>query len=127
MVTNSFSSITISFILLIIVTIFVWVGLINNPIYSKHSDKMKHLLASFITAFPIGCIAFFTNNSMWYLIGILFSWFVWIFGKEFVHDKWMKKGEFEMGDIYADIAGSVILNLLTLYTIALGIEFFSKV
>ena len=121
---NSIFSISVSFVILLVVTVFTWVGLINNPVYLKHPDKMKHLLYSFAIAFPIGCITFFTNNSLWYFISMFVSWTVMILGKEIIHDKILKKGKFEMGDIYADIAGSVILNALTLFTIALAIELF---
>lgn len=126
MIENSLASVFCAFILLLIITIFSWVGFLNSPAY-KPKDKKIHLIGSFFTAFIVGIFAFITGNPIFYFISVGFSWLVWIVGKELIWDKLLGRGQFEMEDIYADIVGSFALNLFTLFTIALGIEYFTRI
>lgn len=126
MIENSLASVFFAFVLLLIATLFSWIGLLNNPVY-RPKDKKIHLIGSFLTAFIVGIFAFITGNPIFYFISVGFSWLVWIVGKELIWDKLLGRGNFEMEDIYADIVGSFALNLFTLFTIAVGIELFTRV
>lgn len=114
----------IAFIIMVIVTTLVWIGLLHNDIYSKQKDKRLHLLISAFISMIIGSITFITNNPMWYFIGMGFSLLIGL-AKEFIWDLSFGKGKFELGDILADIVGACVLAPFTLFTIAIFIGLLS--
>lgn len=80
-------------------------------------DKITHLIYSAIGAFLLSVAAMIvlhTPEMISGLIGFGSMLFVGLY-KEFVHDKWQKKGQFELADLLADVAGcgiGVIVFLL---------------
>ena len=107
-------------LVMVIFTVLIWYGLLHNDIYSKQTDKRKHLLVSAFIAILIGSITFSTNNPLWYFIGMFTSLFIGLL-KELA-DKYLLGGQFDKWDLMADLVGSFVLAPFTLFAIALVLE-----
>ena len=112
----------IAFLIMFVVTLFIWIFLPRNEIYEKQPDKRKHLIISAILSIIVGSITFIVNNPIWYFIGMGASLLVGVV-KELL-DKFLHIGRFEWFDILADFVGACILAPFTLFTIATFINLF---
>ncbi len=67
--------------------------------YNMETDKILHLLAGYAVALTFGIF----SPAAGAVAGILAA-----FGKEFVWDKWMKRGTFEWQDLNVTLVGVLV-------------------
>lgn len=72
-------------------------------------DYLAHFIAGIcLTELFFTIIHIFHSNFIAYLIATLYTLAI-IFGKEFIYNKWMKKGTFEWMDIILGCSGLVLV------------------